>query len=69
MLQSTINIVKEKKEFTEEELKSMSGEEIANLYMDLMDSAEHLLNDKDVRYCEYLMIKLEDVMDNKDLDL
>jgi len=69
MLQSTINIIKEKKEFTEEELKSMSGEEMANLYMDLMDSAEHLHNDKDVRYCEYLMIKLEDVMDNKDLDL
>ncbi len=70
MFQSTLNIIKERKKFTEDELKSMSFEELNKLDADIMDSVdrlikEHLINDEDLNYCKYLMMDLETEMSDR----
>ena len=70
MLQSTLNIIKERKKFTEDELKSMSYEEINKLNADIIDSVdylikEHLINDEELSYCEDLMMDLETEMSDR----
>ena len=58
MLQSTINLIRQKTA-TKEYFMAMSEEERGNLYLDLLDTAEHLMDDDDVAYCEKLLVVLE----------
>ena len=63
MLQSTINLIRQKT-VTKEDFMAMSKEDRGDLYLDLMDTAEHLMDDDDVAYCEKLLIELENIERN-----
>ena len=63
MLQSTINLIRQKTA-TKEDFMAMSKEDRGDLYLDLMDTAEHLTDDDDVAYCEKLLVVLEDIERN-----
>ena len=63
MLQSTINLIRQRTA-TKKDFMAMSKEDRGNLYLDLMDTAEHLMDNDDIAYCEKLLVVLEDIERN-----